>query len=165
LNITENLQRNTYISPLAEAKGHRSLILKGWSIHDIALKIGKSDSYVCDRLRIMNRLHPEIQRMLECPTKNCNLTISHAEHLSLLNDYESQLELARLVREKKLTVRQLERIVRKSLRTAADGCLCPKCVNYPCALHSPTKGARPRMSANTVRDIDKNTTLTPQNSN
>jgi len=48
--LTENLQRNIRINPVAEARGYRHLMAKGWTPHEIAQRIGKSDSYVYDRL-------------------------------------------------------------------------------------------------------------------
>jgi ParB family chromosome partitioning protein len=31
MNVTENLQRNAYVSPIAEARGYKHLISKGWT--------------------------------------------------------------------------------------------------------------------------------------
>lgn len=136
MNVTENLQRNTYISPIAEGRGYKRLLSKNWTVREIASKIGKSDSYVCCRLRVLDRLHPRIQRLLELPRGNSELSLSHAEHLSLVGDPERQLELAKKVAEQHLSVRQLERITRKNaIRLTPDGCLCLKCSNYACNLH------------------------------
>ncbi len=60
--LIENLQRNIRISPVAEARGYKHLMAKGWTPHEIAQRIGKGDSYVYDRLRVVDRLHPTIQR-------------------------------------------------------------------------------------------------------
>jgi len=50
---------------------------------EIAEKIGKSCSYVSDRLRLLDRLHPNVRKRLSFPHgKMSVLTISHAEHLS-----------------------------------------------------------------------------------
>jgi len=62
--LIENLQRNIRVNPIAEARGYKLLIEKGWTAHQIARKIGKGDSYIYDRLRILDRLHPTIQRQL-----------------------------------------------------------------------------------------------------
>jgi ParB family chromosome partitioning protein len=136
MNVSENLLRNERINPVAEAKGYKQLIEKGWTIHEIALKIGKSDSYVCDRMRVLDKLHPQIQRLIQFPRGNRRLSLSHAEHLSLIQDQQRQLELARLVEERGLSVRQLERLVRKTeAKITSEECLCNKCPQYPCKLY------------------------------
>jgi hypothetical protein len=45
---------------------------------------------------------------------------------------ELQLKLAELVREKHLSVRQLERLTRRILSEMPNGCICKQCPNYPC---------------------------------
>jgi ParB family chromosome partitioning protein len=136
MNMTENLQRNAYVSPIAEARGYKYLISKGWTISEIARRIGKSDSYVCNRMRVLERLHPELRRQLEFPRGNSPLTLSHAEHLSTIQEPSRQLELARLVRERNLTIRELERLTRKTRKKVArNKCLCSECDKYDCSLH------------------------------
>jgi len=58
--LVENLQRNIRVNPVAEARGYRHLMAKGWTPHEIAQRIGKSDSYVyvhvkslCDGLGLL----------------------------------------------------------------------------------------------------------------
>ena len=128
--IIENLQRNVKMNPVAEAKGYKLLLSKGWTPHEIAQKIGKSDSYVYDRLRIITKLHPTIRKQLNSHV--CNITPSHAERLALIPDPKLQLKLAKLVRERRLSVRQLERLTRKIQTVMPKGCLCKQCPNYPC---------------------------------
>lgn len=136
MNVTENLQRNSYVSPIAEARGYKHLISKGWTIGEIARRIGKSDSYVCNRMRILERLHPDLQKQIEFPRGNSRLTLSHAEHLSTVQDPLRQLELASLVRERNLSLHQLERLTRKTeKKPASRGCLCSVCSNK-CSLYN-----------------------------
>jgi len=123
LQVSENLQRNVKINSIAEARGYRQLIREGWSIHRIGSYVGKSDSYICDRLRLLDKLAPEIQESLERKHKG-SLSVSHAEQLSLIESKAKQLELARLIETQKLTVRQLERLTSKR---ASGFCVCPKC--------------------------------------
>jgi len=136
MNVVENLQRNVHINPISEAQGYKCLIKRGWTVVKIAEKIGKSCSYVCDRLRVLNRLHPKVRERLSFPRgKTSAITVSHAEHLSLIEDAKQQLTLAELVMEKGLSVRQLERKVRRLRRleeTIREGCLCKTCPHYPC---------------------------------
>jgi ParB family chromosome partitioning protein len=130
--LVENLQRNIHVNPVAEAEGYKHLLAKGYTVHEIAEKIGKSDGYVCDRLRILNRLHPSIQKRLKFTRVNSGLTPSHAERLALIDDPKRQLQLAKLIEEKHLSVRQLEHLTRRLQANTPKGCLCRKCLNYPC---------------------------------
>lgn len=136
MNVTENLQRNAYVSPIAEARGYKYLISKGWTIGEIARRIGKSDSYVCNRMRMLERLHPELRKQVEFPRGSSPLTLSHAEHLSTIREPSRQLELARLVRERNLSIRELERLTRKTGKNVVrNKCLCSECDKYECGLH------------------------------
>ena len=136
MNVTENLQRNAYVSPIAEARGYKYLISRGWTVGEMARRIGKSDSYVCNRMRILERLHPELQKQVEFPRGNSHLTLSHMEHLSTIREPSRQLELARLVRERNLSLHELERLTRKREKKVArrNGCLCSECDKYECGL-------------------------------
>jgi ParB family chromosome partitioning protein len=135
LNVVENLQRNSHINPVAEAQGYKRLIERGWTMVQIAEKIGKSCSYVSDRLRTLNRLHPRVRERLSFPRGKTRLTISRAEHLSLIEDPQQQLRLAELIDEEGMSVRQLDHMTRRFRRlekTLPEGCLCEECPNYPC---------------------------------
>jgi len=135
MNVVENLQRNIKINPIMEAQGYKSLIAKGWTIHEIALKIGKSDSYVYERLRLLDKLHPAIQEKLTSRACKTAITLSHAERLTLISDKTQQLKLAKLIEEKHLSLHQLERLTRKIQQfSLPKNCLCVKCPNYPCKL-------------------------------
>jgi len=130
--LIENLQRNIRINAVAEARGYKRLMAKGWTSHEIANRIGKSDSYVYDRLRVLDRLHPTIQRELVTHVCNSPITSSHAERLTLIEDMKLQLKLGELVRKKHLSVRQLERLTRRIRSQMPNGCICKQCPNYPC---------------------------------
>jgi len=115
LQVVENIQRNVKINVVVEAEGYKRLIERGWTLKEIAEKIGKSDKYVSARIRIIEKLHPEILKKLS-QGKYKYLTASHAEQIALVNDGKKQLELARIVEEKKLSVRKLEKIIQSSLQ-------------------------------------------------
>ncbi len=123
LQVTENIQRNVKMNTIAEARGYKHLIREGWSIHRIGSYVGKSDSYICDRLRLLDKLAPEIQLTLE-RNSNGPISISHAEQLSLIDNKFKQLDLARLIETQRLTVRQLERLMTEGPSTF---CVCSKC--------------------------------------
>jgi ParB family chromosome partitioning protein len=127
--VSENLLRNTFINPIEEAKGYKQLLRNGWTINMIGKKLGKSDSYVCERLALIDRLDRKIRDRF---TSGYNyLTPTHLELLSKLNPPQ-QRELAKLVERKRLGVRSLENIINgvPSPRTitvedrAGDSCVC-----------------------------------------
>jgi ParB family chromosome partitioning protein len=117
--VVENIQRNHNIDVVAEARGYKRLVERGWTLNEIATKIGKTDKYVSARLRIIEKLNPQVvENMSEGRYRH--LTPSHAEHLALLDDQSKQIGLARLVEDSRLSVRQLEEITRKEARVYSD---------------------------------------------
>ena len=107
--VTENLLRNTYVNPIEEAEGYRMLITKGWTINGIARKVGKCDSYVCERLALLENLDSRLRARISQGSKH--LTPSHAELLSRIVDKKRQSEIATLVETRRLSVRALENLV------------------------------------------------------
>jgi len=114
-SVAENLQRNADIDAFEEARGYQSLIAKGWTQTEISQRIGKSDSYVSDKLSLIRRLHHRITAKLEENRSNGilgNITATHAQRLARVKDLARQLELASLIEETKLSVRDLEKSAR-----------------------------------------------------
>jgi ParB/RepB/Spo0J family partition protein len=105
--VSENLARNNYVDPIAEAEGYRMLVDKGWTLSSIGRKIGKSDSYVCERLALLDRLHYNTAMKIRAG----NLTASHAELLSRIRDPIKQQQIADLIVKKRLSVRTLENML------------------------------------------------------
>lgn len=108
LRIVENIQRNTSMNVLEEGKAYKSLMKRGWTVSRVSKAIGKSDSYVLDRVRVVDRLQPDIAKE---GAANFNLTASHVIRIAYIEDQKEQLELAHLVKTERISVRQLERIV------------------------------------------------------
>jgi ParB family chromosome partitioning protein len=108
--VTENLLRNVAINPLEEAQGYKMLVGSGWSINAIAGKIGKCDSYVCERLALLSKLTLSVQNKLV--SGKSRLTASHAELISRIRSAEMQDEVADLVEKRRLSVRVLEDMLR-----------------------------------------------------
>ena len=119
LMVVENTQRNQNIDVVAEARGYKWLVGKGWTLSQIAGKIEKTDKYVSARLRILEKLNPCILDGIS-RQRYKHLTPSHAEQLALLDDHSEQLRLAKLVDESKLSVHQLEQISRKETSVYSD---------------------------------------------
>lgn len=105
--VVENLQRNIEIDPLTEARGYIDLVNHGWTINRIAERIGKSDSYVSDRIGLVRRLDPSIARKVT----EGRLKPSHLVLLARLKSRDLQVELSRLVEQRRLSVRKLELLI------------------------------------------------------
>ncbi len=106
--VSENLVRNSYVNPLEEAKGYKMLVARGWTLNAIGQKVGKSDSYICDRLSLLDRLSQKLLVKLA----SRELTPSHAEVLSRIRDQSKQEEVAAWVKRRRLSVRSLEAILK-----------------------------------------------------
>jgi len=104
--VSENLLRNAYVDPIEEGKGYRMLVDHGWTINAIGRKVGKCDSYISERLALINRLTDRVRSKVS--EGNPHLTPSHAELLSRIHDPDRQNEVAELVERKRLSVRTLE---------------------------------------------------------
>ena len=108
--LVENLHRNVEINPLAEATGYIRLVDAGWTINRIAARIGKSDSYVSDRIGLIRRLNPEIAKKFNGSDKKY-LRPSHLEVLARLKSPAEQAELSCMIEQKHLSVRKVEKMV------------------------------------------------------
>jgi ParB family chromosome partitioning protein len=106
LALIENIQRQD-LNPLEEARGISRLLTEFEMTHDdIAGALGKSRSTITNLLRLLD-LSDMVKKMLE----SRQLEMGHARALLSL-DAEQQLEIARNVVKKGLSVRQTESLVR-----------------------------------------------------
>lgn len=101
--LIENLQRED-LNCLEEAEAYKTLIEKfGLTQEKIAEKIGKSRPVIANTLRLLN-LPEEIKEMLQEKV----VSPGHARLLLSLEEKSVQLKLAGEVKDKKLSVRELE---------------------------------------------------------
>lgn len=113
LALVENLQRED-LSPVEIAIGIQELVAKLSLTHEeIAAKLGISRAAVTNKLRLL-QLPSEVLAMLE----SGNISEGHARALIGIPSTEKIIELALLVKEKSISVRQLEELVR-NLEAAA----------------------------------------------
>lgn len=105
--VSENLVRNTYVNPIEEAKGYKMLVAQGWSIDAIGRRVGKCDSYVCERIALLDRLDDRLQSKIG----HQSLTPSHGELLSRIRSRDKQIEIAELIEKKRLSVRTVEKML------------------------------------------------------
>jgi len=127
--VSENLLRNSYMNP---AEGYRVLISDGWTINEIASKVGKCDSYVCERLALLDNLDSRLRARVS--HGNSHLTPSHAEVLSRIPDKQRQTEIAGLIETRRLSVRALENLLKgvplpTKIQVEAESGNC--CVHIP----------------------------------
>jgi ParB family transcriptional regulator, chromosome partitioning protein len=104
VSIIENLQRED-VSPLEEAAMYRKMLALGYSVRQLAAKIGKDKGYVENRLRLTDA-PPEV-RELVAGRKD---TISHAYELMKVTDDKTRRKLAKRVAAGELTLAKLRRL-------------------------------------------------------
>jgi len=108
LAILENVQRQD-LNPIEEARGYRRLIDEfEMGQQDLAERLGKSRSAIANTLRLL-QLPEELRRKIEAG----ELSAGHARALLGASTLEEQMEIARLVREQGLNVREVEHLARR----------------------------------------------------
>ena len=114
LALVENLQREE-LSPIEEAAAYQSLTDLGLSQQDVALRVGKQRTTVANSIRLLN-LPLQIQERI---TKG-ELSAGHARPLLALVRSKEQLALAERIVAEGLSVRQVESIVNRALKSGAS---------------------------------------------
>lgn len=108
LALVENLQRED-LNPIEEAKGYKTLIEEfGLTQEEAAKSVGRSRPSITNALRLLS-LSPKVLEMVE---KN-ELSAGHARALISISDDKKQLDAAKEVREKGLSVRKTEQLAAK----------------------------------------------------
>ena len=103
--LLENLQREN-LNAIEEAHAYKTMLEKLNITQDqLAIKVGKSRSYVTNMLGIL-RLPKDVQRLVV----QDKLSMGHARMLSKLEDENKIIELANRVVNEGLTVRDIEKI-------------------------------------------------------
>lgn len=106
ISIIENLQRED-LNPVEVAKGIKKLMDEyGLTQEKVAERLGKARSAIANSVRILT-LYPEVLDLVE----KGKVSFGHAKILVAVEDYATQLLLAKKVAKDKLTVRDLEREV------------------------------------------------------
>ena len=112
--LIENIQRED-LNPLEEAHGVRRLLDEFGLTHEQAAQaIGRSRSATSNLLRLLNLTNP-VQTMLLAG----DIDMGHARAL-LATDSASQILLANEIIAKRLSVRETEKLVARSLREAEE---------------------------------------------
>lgn len=109
--LLENLQRED-LCFFEIAESYRKLLNEqGMTQEELARKIGKSQSNIANKMRLL-RLSPRVKRLV----REYSLSERHARALLHLNDEETQLKAAREVCRRGLNVAQTEDLVRSLLK-------------------------------------------------
>ena len=110
LALIENIQRQN-LNPLEEAEAYQQLLEEfGLSQEEIGQRVGKDRSTIANLLRIL-KLPLEIrEKMLEG-----HLSLGQAKCLLSLDSPQEQLELADLIIKRGLSVRELEKMIKKTV--------------------------------------------------
>ncbi len=105
ISLIENLQRED-LNPIEEAYSYKNLIEAFNYTHEkVAKLVGRDRSYVTNSLRLL-KLSNFVQKQLI----NGNISTGHAKILASLPE-EKQIEYTKLIIEKSLTVRELEKMI------------------------------------------------------
>jgi len=106
--LIENIQRQD-LNPIEEAKAYQELMNKFNLLQEeIGKRVGKSRSAISNSLRLL-RLPDEIKEYVSRGT----LAMGHARALLSVEDNNLQKELAKEVINKELTVREIEKLIKK----------------------------------------------------
>ena len=106
--LIENLQRED-LNPIEEAIGYRGLMLEfDMTQNDVAQNVGRSRAAISNSLRLLD-LEESVQKMLV----DGEITVGHGKVILGLSDSEEQVELAKTIVAKALTVRQTEQALAK----------------------------------------------------
>lgn len=113
ISLIENVQRAD-LNPIEEALGYRQLIDEfGLTQEEIAVRVAKSRTVITNTMRLL-KLDEQIQNMLVQGV----ITSGHARALLSLEDTQMQLKAAKEILDKKLSVRETERLVKRLQKEA-----------------------------------------------
>lgn len=116
LAIIENLQRED-ISAVESAKAFQGLITEfGLTQDEVAKKVGKSRSAITNTLRLLQLPEEVQQSVLEG-----QISEGHARALLTAVDKERQLALLKKIRERQLSVREVERLAKADASARLPG--------------------------------------------
>jgi len=108
--LIENIQREN-LNPLEEAGAFQRLIMEYEMTHqEVANAVGRARASITNALRLLD-LSSGVQAFLN----DAKINMGHARSLLSLTDPSMQLEVATLVIEKQLSVRDTEKLVRSIL--------------------------------------------------
>jgi ParB family transcriptional regulator, chromosome partitioning protein len=115
VSIIENLQRED-VSPLEEASMFRKMTDLGYSVRQLAQKIGKDKGYVENRIRLADA-PPDIRELVSLRKD----TISHAYELMKVGDERTRRRLAKKIAAGELSLARLRIMTGSATKDEPDG--------------------------------------------
>jgi ParB family chromosome partitioning protein len=113
--LIENIQREN-LNPMEEARAYRRLLGDfNLTQEEVAKRVGKDRSTVANTLRLL-QLPAEIQAEIE----RGNLSSGHARALVTMGSHSARIQLAREIVARRLSVRDAEKLARRTGRAPAD---------------------------------------------
>jgi ParB family chromosome partitioning protein len=106
VSLVENVQRKT-LSPLEEAEAFKAYVSDfGWGgVSDLAIRLGRSASYVTKRIKLLNLPSDVLDSISES-----GITASLAEELSFIKDKAKQSKLAEMISKRHLSIREIREL-------------------------------------------------------
>ncbi len=115
LALVENLQREE-LNPIEEAEAYKKLIENFHYTHDtVAQSIGKDRSTITNLIRLL-KLPDEIQKSIY----SGRISVGHARALLAVESISEKLQLAAMITDQGLSVRELERIVAGQIKQPVE---------------------------------------------
>lgn len=106
--LLENIQRQA-LSPIEEAVSYKRILDMGYiTQEELAKKIGKAQSTIANKIRLLN-LDDEVQSYL----LNNKISERHARSLLRISDKEKQVEMLHRIVNERLTVKQTDKEIEK----------------------------------------------------
>ncbi|MBR5931564.1 MAG: ParB/RepB/Spo0J family partition protein [Lachnospiraceae bacterium] len=107
ISLIENIQRED-LNPIEEAQSYKQLIDEyHLTQEELAQRVSKSRTVITNAMRLL-KLHKDVQKMLVDGT----ISAGHARALLALEDQKQQLQIAKEIQEKNLSVRETEDLVK-----------------------------------------------------
>ena len=126
--LIENVQREN-LTPIEEAISYKKILDMGYITQDaLATKLGKTQSTVANKLRLLN-LDDEVQEAL----LNEKISERHARSLLRLTDKTQQKELLKKIIDQRLTVRRTDDEIEKMLNGGQETTLSKEEPKQPIA--------------------------------
>ncbi len=153
--VVENIQRKQ-LSALEEAKSYKRLLDLGQLTQDqLAIRMGKSQSNVANKLRLLN-LGEDVQQAL----LTNKISERHARSLLQLKDFNEQSKILNNIINDRLTVKQTDDLIKDILNAKANN-------NGDISLNSNNALSNVNMSkelnTNISNNIQNNNVVTPNN--
>ena len=113
--VIENIQRKE-MTPLEEAKSYKKILDMGYLTQDeLAKKMGKSQSNIANKLRLLN-----LDDIVQEAILNGKISERHARSLLKIESKQEQRNILNEIIEKRLTVRQTDDLIKERFNVGVE---------------------------------------------